>query len=848
MKLLAIDGNSIINRAFYGIKLLTTKDGQYTNAVYGFISILNRLIEQEKPDGVAVAFDLKAPTFRHKMYEGYKAGRKPMPDELALQLPVVKEWLRLRGYTCLEQEGFEADDILGTLSAAAKEGDTCVIATGDKDSLQLIGDNVKVLLAATKMGRPELTVYDEAALFEKYGLTPDGMRQLKSLMGDTSDKIPGVLGVGEKTATELIKKYNNIDYIFENLENLDIKDSVRAKLAAGKESAYLSLELGTICKDVPICTDYNAYTVGVGEPEALALLMTRLELFKLMENMGITPVSAQSAMDFDCNDIACGEAQDILANCKSLDIFVDYEGAFVGICNGEKAAKISLEDERIKTLLADKKCEKRVYDYKTLYKYCAKNDIPLRGVTFDSMLAAYLSNPNASSYALDRLIAEYGGAVIKDCNDEIVCLAAGHSAVCDNLKKELDQKRQYSLLCDIEIPLARVLAEMECEGFLVDIDGLKKMGAELAQRIEQTEKQIYSLVGYEFNLNSPKQLGVALFEELGLPAKKKTKSGYSTSAEVLEELKDAHPAVELLLNYRSITKLKSTYCDGLLKAIEKDGRIRSTFNQTETRTGRISSLEPNLQNIPVRQEEGKRLRRFFCAKEGYILCDADYSQIELRVLAHIAGDTAMQNAFNDGIDIHTVTASQVFGMPIELVTPLMRARAKAVNFGIVYGIGAHSLSKDIGVSYKEASQYIKGYLATYPQVDAYMKNVIENAKEQGFITTLFGRRRYLPELSSSNGMMRAFGERVARNAPIQGTAADIIKIAMVRVSNRLKEEKLDARLILQVHDELIVECKQELKDTVCRLLEEEMSAAASLNVKLLVEANAGKTWYEAKEG
>ena len=389
---------------------------------------------------------------------------------------------------------------------------------------------------------------------------------------------------------------------------------------------------------------------------------------------------------------------------------------------------------------------------------------------------------------------------------------------------------------------------MECEGFLVDIDGLKKMGAELAQRIEQTEKQIYSLVGYEFNLNSPKQLGVALFEELGLPAKKKTKSGYSTSAEVLEELKDAHPAVELLLNYRSITKLKSTYCDGLLKAIEKDGRIRSTFNQTETRTGRISSLEPNLQNIPVRQEEGKRLRRFFCAKEGYILCDADYSQIELRVLAHIAGDTAMQNAFNDGIDIHTVTASQVFGMPIELVTPLMRARAKAVNFGIVYGIGAHSLSKDIGVSYKEASQYIKGYLATYPQVDAYMKNVIENAKEQGFITTLFGRRRYLPELSSSNGMMRAFGERVARNAPIQGTAADIIKIAMVRVSNRLKEEKLDARLILQVHDELIVECKQELKDTVCRLLEEEMSAAASLNVKLLVEANAGKTWYEAKEG
>lgn len=843
MKLLAIDGNSIINRAFYGIKLLTTKNGQYTNAVYGFITILNRLIEQEKPDGVAVAFDLKAPTFRHKMYEGYKAGRKPMPEELHSQFPIVKEWLTLRGYTCLEKEGYEADDILGTLAAAAKEGDSCVIATGDKDSLQLIDDNVTVLLAATKMGRPELTVYNRETLFEKYGLTPDGMLQLKSLMGDTSDKIPGVSGVGEKTATELISKYGNIDYIYENLESLDIKDSVKAKLAADKDNAYLSLKLGTIYKQVPITTDYKEYEKKQGDVNALAGLMTRLELFKLMETMGISPVSVQWEMNFDTNEITEADANSVLNAGKPIDIYVDYENGVAGICNGEKAAEIALDDERFITLLADEQKEKRVYDYKTL----CKNFGNVKGVTFDSMLAAYLSNANASSYAIDRIIAQYGGKAA-EFEKEIISISAGHSTAIINLEKELKENEQYELLRNIELPLAKVLGDMELEGFLIDKQGLEAMGKELEGRILEIEKEIYTLVGYEFNLNSPKQLGVALFEDLGLPAKKKTKSGYSTSADVLEELKDIHPAVSLLLNYRSLAKLKSTYCEGLLKAIDEDGRIRSTFNQTETRTGRISSLEPNLQNIPVRQEEGRRLRRFFCAKEGYVLCDADYSQIELRVLAHVSGDATMLNAFNEGIDIHTVTASQVFSMPIEMVTPLMRTRAKAVNFGIVYGIGAHSLSKDIGVSYKEASQYIKGYLATYPQVDNYMKETIENAKEQGFITTLFGRRRYLPELSSSNGMMRAFGERVARNAPIQGTAADIIKIAMIKVSERLKKENLDARLILQVHDELIVECREDLKETVCRILEEEMSAAATLKVKLLVDAHAGKDWYEAKEG
>ena len=850
MKLLAIDGNSIINRAFYGIKLLTTKDGQYTNAVYGFINILNRLIEQENPDGVAVAFDLKAPTFRHKMYDLYKSGRKPMPEELHAQMPLLKEWLTLRGYTCLEKEGFEADDILGTLAAAAKNNDTCVIATGDRDALQLIGDRVNVLLAATKMGRPEITVYNRETLFEKYGLTPDGMLQLKSLMGDSSDKIPGVAGVGEKTATELIKTYGNIDYIYENLDTLDIKDSLKTKLIDGKESAYLSLKLGEICKNVPIDTDYSSYEGKGLVTNELAAFMTKLEFFKLMENMGIAPVSAQVSL-FDEEEKGCKIClcEDILAAAKKAggaDILPDYENNIAGVCAGEFVGKTDLLCPDFIELLENEKIEKRVYDYKNLYKFYAKNGVSLKGVTFDSMLAAYLSNPSASSYDIDRLCLQYGAAASFDFEEGFLTLAAKHRAVCDSLLSELKEKEQDSLLLEIELPLARVLGEMELEGFMVNAEGLKTEGETLERRIAEIEAEIYSLVGYEFNLNSPKQLGVALFEKLQLPTKKKGKNGYSTAADVLEELKEIHPAVALLLEYRTLSKLKSTYCDGLLKAVCGDGRIHSTFNQAETRTGRISSLEPNLQNIPVRRPEGKKLRKFFVAKEGYTLCDADYSQIELRVLAHIADDPIMLGAFESGVDIHTVTAAQVFDMPTDMVTPLMRSRAKAVNFGIVYGIGAHSLSKDIGVSFKEAQQYIKGYLNTYKGVDKYMQETIEQAKETGYVKTLFGRRRYLPELTNSNAMMRSFGERVARNAPIQGTAADIIKIAMIRVSNRLKAEGLDAKLILQVHDELIVECRQDLKEQVCRILEEEMQGAASLNVTLSVDANFGKTWFEAK--
>ena len=850
MKLLAIDGNSIINRAFYGIKLLTTKDGQYTNAVYGFINILNRLIEQENPDGVAVAFDLKAPTFRHKMYDLYKSGRKPMPAELHSQMPLLKEWLTLRGYTCLEKEGFEADDILGTLAAAAGENDTCVIATGDRDALQLIGDRVNVLLAATKMGRPEITVYNRDTLFEKYGLTPDGMLQLKSLMGDSSDKIPGVAGVGEKTATELIKSFGTIDYIYENLDTLDIKDSVKNKLKDGKESAYLSLKLGEICKEVPIDTDYKHYEGKGLITNELAAFMTRLEFFKLMENMGISPVSAQVSLfderEENCEICLCDDILNAAKKAGSVDILPDYVNRTAGICAGEFVGKADLLCPDFVEILENEKIEKRVYDYKKLYKFYAKNGVTLNGVTFDSMLAAYLSNPSASSYDIDRLALQYGTAVSADFEEDFLTLAAKHKAVCDALLAELKEKEQDSLLLEIEIPLARVLGEMELEGFMVNAEGLKTEGEDLEKRIAEIQSEIYSLVGYEFNLNSPKQLGVALFEKLQLPARKKGKNGYSTAADVLEELKEIHPAVALLLEYRTLSKLKSTYCDGLLKAVGEDSRIHSTFNQAETRTGRISSLEPNLQNIPVRRPEGKKLRKFFVAKEGYTLCDADYSQIELRVLAHIADDPIMLGAFESGVDIHTVTAAQVFDMPTDMVTPLMRSRAKAVNFGIVYGIGAHSLSKDIGVTFKEAQQYIKDYLNTYKGVDRYMQETIEHAKEMGYVKTLFGRRRYLPELANSNAMMRSFGERVARNAPIQGTAADIIKIAMIRVSDRLKAESLDAKLILQVHDELIVECKEDLKEQVCRILEEEMQGAASLKVTLSVDANFGKTWFEAK--
>ncbi len=831
MKLLCIDGNSIINRAFYGIKLLTTKDGLYTNAVYGFINILNRLIDSEKPDGVAVAFDLRKPTFRHLKYAEYKAGRKGMPEELALQMPILKEWLSLAGYHCIECETFEADDILGTLARLCEEGgDQCVISTGDRDSLQLISDKTRVVL----VGNKENINFTKEVLFEKYGLAPEEMIELKALMGDSSDNIPGVAGVGEKTATDLISRYHSIDYIYENLDSLEIKEGVRNKLAQSRDMAFLSRELGTICKTAPINENISDYATKERQDGDLARLMTKLEFFKLMEKMGLTPDSSdatrETASSFSYSVEKPDSFEEIILYCEN-NLFAGVSGTKV----------FHLEKNEFENILKDASVKKTIHNAKAVWKAYPDAE----NITFDPMLGAYLCNPSASSYDSDRIIGEYALEKV-ETEDEFLKKACLLNEASKTILAELKKTGQFKLLEEIELPLSRVLADMENVGFKADKKALEDMSAELGERIGLIEKEIFDLVGYEFNLNSPKQLGIALFEKLELPAKKKTKSGYSTNAEVLEELKNIHPAVALILEYRQLAKLKSTYTDGLQNCIAEDGRIHTTFNQTEARTGRISSLEPNLQNIPVRTEEGKRLRAFFTAEEGKMLVDADYSQIELRVLAHISGDENMIGAFKSGTDIHTVTASQVFSVPTDFVTPVMRSRAKAVNFGIVYGIGAFSLSKDIGVTRKEADNYIKTYLATYKGVADYMETTIKEAKLDGFVSTIFGRRRYLPELQNSNKMLVAFGERVARNAPIQGSAADIIKLAMIKVWKKLKTDFPTAKLILQVHDELIVECDQGHAKAVCDLLSKEMQNACNLKVDLLADANFGKNWLEAK--
>ncbi len=840
MKLLAIDGNSLINRAFYGIKLLSTKDGRYTNAVYGFINILFKLIEGEHPDGVAVAFDIKKPTFRHEKYDDYKAGRHAMPDELREQFPLIKEWIKLAGYHCIECEGFEADDILGTLAdAAVKSGNECVVATGDRDSLQLVSENTRVLLATTRMGQTEVINYTPEKVMERYGVTPKEIIELKALMGDSSDNIPGVAGIGEKTATDLISRFHSIDYIYDNILTIDIKDGVRKKLITDRENAFLSRWLGTICLEAPIEKNFETYRNDETDKDKLSAFMVELELFKLLSRMNLTPVSAETVKS-ESTEIFTISKFDGQGFSGAVDIHIAENGGVL-VYDGRVYPLSSAE---LTAILSSSQYNKRIYGYKEV----CKNFEGVEGVTFDTLLAAYLCNPSSNDYSLSRLAAEYSVSIPKlegNTNDDINDALMLH-AVNNTLYDMLSKNGEIKLLEEIEVPLARVLASMEKEGFLADCEGLKEKGEELSLRIAEIEKEIFNLAGCQFNINSPKQLGEILFVKLGLPAKKKTKSGYSTNADVLEGLRYDFPIVELVLQYRQFAKLKSTYCDGLLAAVAKDGRIHSTFNQTEARTGRISSLEPNLQNIPVRTEEGRQLRKFFIAKEGYALCDADYSQIELRVLASIAEDEAMINAFNSGVDIHTLTASEVFDIPVDMVLPVMRSRAKAVNFGIVYGIGAFSLAKDIGVTRAEADRYIKGYLATYPGVASYMEKVIEKAKADGFVTTAFGRRRYLPELSASNGMLRAFGERVARNAPIQGTAADIIKIAMIKVYERLKKELPTAKLILQVHDELIVECKKEDCESASRILKEEMESAAELRVKLSVDVNSGENWLIAK--
>lgn len=845
MKLLVVDGNSILNRAFYGIRLLTTKDGQFTNAIYGFLTMLLKIQEDVTPDAVAIAFDLKAPTFRHKAYDGYKSNRKGMPEELHQQLQPLKDLLTLLGYTIITKEGYEADDILGTLSHTCKvNGDECVLATGDRDSLQLINDKVTVRLASTKGGKANAILYDEKKIMEDYGVTPRQLIEIKAIQGDSSDCIPGVPGIGPKGAGDLIQRFNNLDYIYENLDTIDIKDGMRKKLRENKDSAYMSRMLGEIKLDIPIDTDINHYLVNCTQPDEASRMMAKLELFSLIDKFKLKEVESAEETPKEKKKYSLNEKNTIDLLGKELYIYSNSKS------KGDiDYLYIIEENEIIKTTDVDtvlkSENKKYVYSSKELFAYADKTGFEIKNLVFDITLASYLLNPNSSSYDIDKLNGEYEVETY-DGEDEFLCNIAPMIDLCNILEKKIEECNQKKLLNEIEIPLSNVLAGMENLGFAVDKQGIEDFGKMLKENIENLKSEIYNSVGREFNINSPKQLGVALFEDLALPCKKKTKSGYSTSADVLESLKNQHPVVSMVLQYRTLSKLNSTYCEGLLKVIGDDGRIHSSFNQTETRTGRISSTEPNLQNIPVRTELGREMRKFFTAREGWVLVDADYSQIELRVLADISGDKNMIDAFKNNQDIHAITASQVFNMPLDFVTGEMRSRAKAVNFGIVYGIGAYSLAKDIGVTNKEAKNYIESYLKHYSGIDKYMHDVVEKAKDTGYVETVFGRRRYLPELSASNGMTRAFGERVARNAPIQGTAADIIKIAMIKVDKRLTEENLEARLVLQVHDELIVECPSHESMRVAMILQEEMEKAVSLSVPLVADSAVGKTWYDAK--
>ena len=864
MKLLVVDGNSILNRAFYGVKPLTTKDGMFTNAIYGFLTMFERMKADVQPDAVAIAFDLKTKTFRHKAYDKYKANRKGMPDELHMQMAPLKELLCDLGYRLVTCEGYEADDILGTLSkACADSGNTCVIATGDRDSLQLVNDSVSVRLAKNLNGT---MLYTPEAVREEYGVEPRKLIEIKAIQGDSSDNIPGVAGIGPKGATDLIQKYGDIDYIYAHLDELDVKPGMRAKLERDKDNCFMSRMLGEICLTAPVDTNIESYLVGEGDRAAAARLMARLELFSLIDKFGLEltedkAVGQDERRSFKLVEADTDTVDKILSENNDIYIQISFEEntdphyeaprndggiqpTLAYISTEEILYKI-ISVEEIKKILQSGK--KLYTDFsKPVFAYCDREGIEV-DIAFDTSLAAYLLSPSSPGYELGRLCAEYGVPVaICETGEEGTGFVHAMPALCKRLADDIRDIANDRLLYEIEIPLARVLARMENLGFEVDVEAIRSYGEQLGREVEELQRSIYEDVGYEFNINSPKQLARALFEDLNLPTRKKTKSGYSTNAEVLESLLPFHPVIARILEYRAVAKLKSTYCDSLTDKVAPDGRIHSSFNQTETRTGRISSTEPNLQNIPVRTERGREFRRFFKAKDGCVLVDADYSQIELRVLAHMAGDETMRRAFSEGTDIHTVTASEVFGVPVDMVTPLMRSRAKAVNFGIVYGIGAFSLSKDIGVTVREAKKYIESYLSRFSAIDSYMNETIESARADGYVATLLGRRRYLPELAASNHNTRAFGERVARNAPIQGTAADIIKIAMVRVDERLKKEGLEARLILQVHDELLVEAPAFESMQVAILLQEEMENAVKLTVPLTAEASMGETWYEAK--
>ena len=848
MKLVILDGNSIVNRAFYGIRQLSAPDGTPTNGVYGFLAILRKLIDAEKPDSLCVAFDLKAPTFRHKRYDGYKAQRKGMPEELAVQIPILKEVLDEMGILRLELEGYEADDLLGTVGKRCEaSGWDCRIVTGDKDSFQLISDATHVCHVKSRMGQTETKEYTPELFREEYGFEPVRIIDLKALMGDSSDNIPGVPGVGEKTAMDLVQRYGTLQHIYDKLDELDIKEGVRKKLREGRESAELSYELATICTAVPIKFEPADALWHDNYKRGLYGLFKKLGFNKFIEKWGIE-ASQDTSGAAEISHMHRSDAPTYDELCKAVktaELIAVTAGENLDsleICDGKTVytahwSALGDDYDKLLRLVFSDGVKKVSHNVKELMSRLLAEGLPLDGFVYDTALAAYLLDATESDYDLHRVSMRYCGAELSGA-EAIYRL----KPVTEEKLKELQMDKLYY---EIELPLCRVLAEMQDTGFMVDRMALSAFGDSLTGSIDALRNEIYKQAGGEFNINSPKQLGEVLFERLVLPAGKKTKTGWSTNADVLEKLRGKHPIIDMILDYRMLTKLKSTYADGLLKLIDPDGRIRTNFQMTVTATGRLSSTEPNLQNIPVRKELGAQIRKMFIASEGKVLVDADYSQIELRLLAHISGDEHMQAAFMSGEDIHRVTASQVFNTPLSEVTSLQRSRAKAVNFGIVYGISSWSLAQDIGVFPNEAKAYMDAYLEKYSGVREYMKIIVEKAKAEGYVKTLYNRRRGLPELKSSNFNTRSFGERVALNMPIQGTAADIIKLAMVNVYNRLKAEGLESKLILQVHDELICECPEHEAQRVAELLSEEMSGAAKLSVPLTVDAKIGHSWAEA---
>lgn len=847
-KILVIDGNSILNRAFYGIRPLTNKEGLQTNAVYGMVNIILKHLESVKPDYAAVAFDLKAPTFRHKMFSEYKAGRHAMPDELAVQLPYAKRVCELLGLKVISREGYEADDIIGTIAEYANRSDDILsyVLTGDRDSLQLIRDNINVLLA----GNNDTVKYDRTAFNEKYGVEPETFVDVKALMGDTSDNIPGVAGIGEKTALKLISDFGSLDKVYENIDSDKIAKGVRTKLTDGRDSAYLSQRLAKIDCNVPIEESLDLIEYKGFDKSGLLELFTELEFGALIKRLGLDEASVTDA-EASVNQSAYSEKKSTLEEIRQ--ILTESKIAALAINRADANFILAISNNGVEnhTCNADKAdCESIITEFaEKLIVYDSKNifnitDIdPLTKFGFDIKLAAYVADSSVGKYELDRLALKYLGE--NYTGDEFN--AALIFKLYKPLYNELVSTEALSVLTEIEQPLAGILSDMEKEGCKIDSHGLTAFGQALGRAADELAAKIYETAGCEFNINSPKQLGEVLFERLGLPSFKKTKTGYSTGAEVLEKLAPYYPIVSDILDYRQTVKLKSTYTDALVALADDNEIVHTSFNQTVTATGRLSSAEPNLQNIPIRTELGHELRKFFIPKnDDRVFVDADYSQIELRLLAEISGDENMINAFLTGVDIHTVTASQVFGVPIDEVTPELRKRAKAVNFGIVYGIGDYSLSQDIGVTKREAAEYIEGYKNSYPKISEYLKSVIARAYENGYVTTEFGRRRYIPELTASKAMLKKFGERVAMNSPIQGTAADIIKIAMINTFKSLRNSGIDAKLVLQVHDELVLEADKSCAERASEILKHEMESVAEFKVPLTSEVSTGKNWFECK--